>query len=85
VVGFGYLLIVRAGLPGGATLLVLFMGYLPASVTYVTWTFGLDELIDGLTVFLIYVLLPGLPLLVLGWLAGFWGALSAHAPWLVPA
>lgn len=78
-----YLLVQGAGLPQGPTVLVLLMAYLPAAVAYVTWCWGYDELVDGLSVFLIYVLLPGLPLLLVGWLTGLWRTLAANAPWLL--
>lgn len=80
-----YGLIVGAGLPAGATLLVLLFAYLPSAVAYVFWSWGLEEMLDGLSVFLIYVLIPGLPLLLLGWLVGLWRALAQHWPWLLPA
>jgi hypothetical protein len=79
-----YALIQGAGLPQGPTLLVLLMAYVPAAVAYVTWCWGFDELIDGLGVFLLYVLLPGLPLALIGWLVGLWRALAQAAPWLLP-
>jgi hypothetical protein len=82
LVVLAWALVVGAELPGGPTLLILFVAYLPAAVAYVTWTFGLDEMLDGLGVFLLYVLLPVLPLLLVGWLTGLWRALASSAPWL---
>lgn len=78
-----YVLVKLAGLPQGATVLVLFLLYLPAAVGYVTWCWGYDEFVDGLGLFLIYVLLPGMPLLLVGWFAGLWRTLAANAPWLL--
>ncbi len=79
-----YLLVAAAGLPPGPVLLVLFMAFLPAAVSLVMWCYGFDEMVDGLGLFLIYVLLPGLPLLAVGWLAGLWPRLAAALPWLFP-
>ena len=78
-----YLLVQVSGLPGGPTVLVLFLAYVPAAVGYVTWCWGYDEFVDGLGLFLFYVLLPGLPLLFVGWLAGLWRTFAANFPWLL--
>jgi hypothetical protein len=83
LLALAFALIQGAGLPQGPTLLVLLLCYLPAAVFYVSWCWGYDEFVDGLGLFLIYVLLPGLPLLLLGWLVGLWRALAANAPWLL--
>ena len=78
-----YLLVQVSGLPGGPTVLVLFLAYVPAAVGYVTWCWGYDEFVDGLGLFLIYVLLPGLPLLLIGWLTTLRLPLAQNAPWLL--
>jgi len=83
LLGLAYLLVHVAELPQGPTVLVLLLLYLPAAVFYVSWCWGLDEFVDGLGLFLIYVLLPGLPLLLIGWLAGFWRTVAVNAPWLL--
>jgi hypothetical protein len=80
-----YLLIREIGLPGGATLLVLILAYLPAAVAYVYWAFGFDEMVDSLAVLLLYILLPAVPLLLVGWLLGLWRVLAQAAPWLFPS
>ena len=83
VLGLAYLLVHVAELPQGPTALVLLLLYLPAAVFYVCWCWGLDEFVDGLGLFLIYVMLPGLPLLLIGWLAGTWHTVADNAPWLL--
>lgn len=85
LLALGYGLVVGAEFPAGAALLTLFLAYLPAAVAYVTWAYGFDEMIDGLSVFLAYILLPGLPLLLIGWLVGLWRFLAGQLPWLFPA
>jgi hypothetical protein len=79
-----YLLIQGAQLPAGPILLVLILAYLPAAVPYICWTFAQDELVDGLGLFLLYVLIPGLPLFLIGWLVGLWSALAKLTPWMFP-
>ena len=70
LLALAFALIQGAGLPQGPTLLILLLCYLPAAVFYVAWCWGYDEFVDGLALFLIYVLLPGLPLLLVGWPIG---------------
>ena len=83
LLGLAYVLVKLAGLPQGATVLVLFLLYLPAAVGYVTWCWGYDEFVDGLGLFLVYLLLPGLPLLLVGWFSGLWHRVADNAPWLL--
>jgi hypothetical protein len=80
-----FLLIEGAHLPAGPILLVLILAYLPAAVPYLCWTFAQDELVDGLGLFVLYVLIPGLPLFLIGWLMGLWSALARLAPWMFPS
>ena len=83
LLALAYALVQGAELPRGPTLVVLLLAYLPAAVAYVSWCWGYDEFVDGLGLFLVYLLLPGLPLLLIGWLAGFWRPLADKAPWLL--
>ena len=64
--------------------LVLFMVYLPTAAWFVFWMFALEDLLQALSLYLLYVLLAGLPLLLLGRLIGFWSWLRHTAPWLLP-
>src|SRR5205823_569603 len=72
LLGLTYTLRVGAELPPGQTHLILFMIYLPAAVSYVSWMYALEDLFQGLSVFALYVLLPVLPLVVLGRITGLW-------------
>jgi hypothetical protein len=45
----------------------------------------LEDFFQALTVIFVYLLLPGLPLVLLGWLFGIGKVLSDYAPWLLPA
>jgi hypothetical protein len=78
-----YGLIDGADLPPGPIQLALLMAYLPAGVGLVYWLFGLDDLLEALGIFLLYILMAGLPLLLIGRLTGLWGALGRQAPWLL--
>ena len=67
----------------GIIQLVLLAIYLPLAVLYLFWMLALEDMLQALSVFLLYVGLPGLPLLLLGWLFGLWTWLTANAPWLM--
>jgi hypothetical protein len=67
----------------GTIQLVLLAIYVPVAVLYLFWILALEDMLQALSVFLLYVGLPGLPLLLLGWLIGLWSWLSANAPWLM--
>jgi hypothetical protein len=80
--GLVYLFVDRLGLPSGLTHLVLLLAYLPVCVWIAFWAFALEDMLQGLGLFVIYVLLPGLPLLWIGRLTGLWTWLAQAAPWL---
>ncbi len=82
LLGLTYVLVEAAELPPGPTQLLLVACYLPAAVWFVFWIFALEDLLQALGVFMLYVLLAGLPLLLLGRLFGVWARLHAAAPWL---
>jgi len=71
------------GLPTGPVEIVFLMLYLAAAVWLVHWAFATDDWLAALGVFVLLVLLAGLPLLFLGWLTGFWRYLAANASWLL--
>jgi hypothetical protein len=72
MVGLYFLLVRLMELPAGPVEVVLLLAYIPAAVWYLFWMFALDDMIEALGIFLIYVLLPGLPLLLLAWVTGLW-------------
>jgi hypothetical protein len=51
--------------------LVLLLLYVPAAVVFLFWMFAMEDLMEALGVFLLYVLLPALPLLLLNWIFHF--------------
>jgi hypothetical protein len=67
----------------GIIQLVLLGMYTPLAVLYLFWMLALEDMLQALSVFLLYVGLPGLPLLLIGWLFGLWTWLAANAPWLL--
>jgi hypothetical protein len=85
MLGLAYLIIVGAELPQsrGVVHLVLILIYLPAAVAFLFWVLALEDLVQALSVFLIYLLVPGLPVFLIGWLLGLWRAVAQNAPWLL--
>jgi hypothetical protein len=73
--------------PPGPTHLVLFMVYVPVAAWYLFVLFASDDLLGGLSVFVLYICLPGLPLILIERGFGFWHPLRAALGWLpeVPA
>jgi hypothetical protein len=82
--GLTYLLVVGAELPRGQMHLVLLLAYLPVAVWFVFWIYALEDLLQGLSVFSLYILLPLLPLLLIGRLTPLWSIVRQAAPWLLP-
>jgi hypothetical protein len=76
------LLLVAADMPAGVVHLSLLMLYIPAAVWVLFRVFALEDGLEALSLLLIYVLLPGLPLLLL--YALFNVNLLAADGWLAP-
>jgi hypothetical protein len=68
--GLQWLLVGLVQFPRGPVSVVLVLVYLPAAVVYFFWIFAFDEMLEALGVFLIYMLIPGLPLALVFWLTG---------------
>jgi hypothetical protein len=66
-----------------AVQLALLMAYIPAGAAYLFWVFALEDFFQGLSVFAVYLLLPALPVLLLGRLFKLWQWLAQVAPWLL--
>ena len=84
MLGLAYVLVVQAELPSGQIHLVLLLAYAPAAVGYIFWVYALEDMVQALGVFLLYVLLPGFPLLLIGRFAGWWDKLRQTGSWLLP-
>jgi hypothetical protein len=84
VLGLMFLLVHGASFPFGPIHATLLAAYLPAAIALLYWSLALEDLLEALGVFLLYILLPGLPLLLIGRLTGFWTNLGQAAPWLLP-
>jgi hypothetical protein len=76
LLGLDWLLASAAELPAGPVHLVLFMAYLPVAVWYLFVLFALDDLLQALSLFLLYVFLLGLPLVFIDRVLGFWEPLE---------
>jgi hypothetical protein len=75
-IGLASLLTRGAGLPRDAVYLVLLLAYLPLGTWYVFWMFALEDMFQGLSVFCLYILIPGLPLALIVWLTGLWKTIA---------
>jgi hypothetical protein len=82
-VGLNYVLVPLVEMPQGPIQTLLLLGYIPSAITFIWWSLGLEDLVQGTGVFLLYVLLPALPLLVIGRVAGLWLAIEQNAPWFL--
>jgi hypothetical protein len=71
-VGLAHVLITGADLPANAVHLVLLLVYLPAGVWYFLWMFALEDFFQALSVFVLYVAVPGLPFFLLHRLIHGW-------------
>jgi hypothetical protein len=85
LLGFAYGLIEEAEFKDarGVIHLVLLLLYVPAGIAFLFWALALDDLVQAISIFALYFLLPGVPLFLLGWLFGLWKALAHGAPWLL--
>jgi hypothetical protein len=67
----------------GVIHLALLLLLIPAAAGFLFWALALEDFLQGLAVFGIYVLIPGLPLALIGWLFGLGARLAAQADWLL--
>jgi len=67
-----YVLAEEMDFPAGPVHLVVFMAYVPAAVWAIFVFFALEDLMQALSVFVIYIYLPVLVLYVLNEIIGFW-------------
>lgn len=68
LLGLNHLFVGRFLFPPGPIHLSLLLLYIPAGVGYLFWMYALEDMLQGLSLFVLYMLLPGIPLLVLNWL-----------------
>jgi hypothetical protein len=83
LIAMAYLLAEMAELSPGPVQLTLLIAYLPAAVALLFWMLALEDMLQALSVFCLYILLPGLPLLLVGRYAGLWETLRRQTPWLL--
>src|SRR5262249_38746318 len=81
--GIDYGLAAGAQVPAGPVHILVVMVYLPAATWFMFVMFALEDLMQGLSVFLLYVALPGLPLLLIDRALGLWHPLAPAASWLL--
>jgi hypothetical protein len=75
MVGIDYLLTDGAGLPAGPVHMVVLIAFIPVGVWIIFVFFALEDLMQSMSVFVIYLCLPMLVLYVLNALMGFWDPL----------
>jgi hypothetical protein len=83
LLGLLYTLVAGAEFTPQQVQLVLLMAYLPAAVWYLFWIFAMEDMFESLSVFLLYILLSGLPLLLIGRWLGWWESVAKDNSWLL--
>jgi hypothetical protein len=83
LIGLVYAGVELAELPAGPVQLALLVAYVAAAAAFLFWALALEDMLQALGVFLLYIVLPGLPLLLLGRLVGLWPWLRQSAKWLL--
>lgn len=83
MIGLAYLLVGNAELPAGPVHLLLLLVYVPLAVFLVFWLFALDDVIQALSIFAIYVFLPGSVLVILAWILKWFDKVRENMPWLL--
>jgi hypothetical protein len=85
LLGLTYLLVQSVEMPQGPVQTTLLVAYVAAAVGYLFWVLALEDMVQALGAFLLYILLPGFPLLLIGRLTHLWDAVKRLAPWLLQA
>jgi len=83
LLGLNYLLVQMAGMPAGPVQIMLLFGYVLAALGFLFWMIAHEDLLHAASVFFLYVLLPGVPLLLIGRMTHSWEKLMQFAPWLL--
>lgn len=71
--------LIASEFPAGPTHLIVFVAYVPVAAWILTQFFAQDDLLFGLSMFVIYIFLPTLVLFVVNWLTGLWNPLLDYA------
>jgi hypothetical protein len=82
--GIAYWLVGSAQVPPGMVHIGLLFLFVLAAIAFLVWILAIDDLGQTLSIFLLYLLLPGLPLLLAGRFLGLWSTLRQSAPWMLP-
>jgi hypothetical protein len=84
LLGIDYALAKQFEFPPGPVHLFLFMVYVPVAVWYLFVLYAMEDLLQALGVFVLYIFLPGLPLLLIDQVFDFRQPLSYALAWLPP-
>ncbi len=82
--GIAYWLVGTAEVPAGLVHIGLLFIFVLTAIGFLVWILAIDDLGQTLSIFFLYVLLPGLPLLLVGRFTGLWAAVRQSAPWMLP-
>jgi hypothetical protein len=64
-----HLLLVRGiEVPPMMSLTIVLIIYVPIALPFLHWIMAFDEFVEAISLFLLYLLLPGVPFLLLGWI-----------------
>lgn len=63
-----YILVAWAGIPEMFSLMIVAIVYLPVAIAFLFWMMAFDEIIEAIGLFLIYLLLPGLLMVLISWI-----------------
>jgi hypothetical protein len=82
--GIAYGLVMTAEVPAGMVHIGLLFFFVLVAIGFLVWILAIDDLGQTMSIFLLYILLPGLPLLLAGRFLGLWSTLRQSAPWMLP-
>jgi hypothetical protein len=77
-----YGLVDSAELPKGPVHLVLFLAYVPLAVWLLFLLFALEDGLQAFSLFVLDIVVAGLPILLLIRITGWWQSLGSDLPWL---
>ena len=82
MVGLNAYLVDTMAFPPGPVHLVLLLAYVPAGVLFLFWILAYEDYSEALSVLLLYLFLPGFPLLLIDLYLRFWQPVSRAMSWL---
>ena len=78
-----YAIVTQPEMPIGPVHLTLLILYFAAAVGFLFWILAMEDAVQAASVFMLYILLPVLPVLLLGRIFHLWEKVQQTAPWLL--